>query len=101
MLIAKIHKQREKSVLAVCDEELLGKKFTEGRLQLDLTSNFYAGEQMSEEMFKQEAAAFDILNMVGERVIALAKEMGLVEEEHVVVIQNIPHAQCISLNPVP
>lgn len=44
-MIVKMHKtQDNRIVLAVCDNDLLDKKFEEGKMQLDLTSYFYKGE---------------------------------------------------------
>jgi len=48
-MIVKIHKSRERKILAVCDNELFGKKFEEGKLRLDLSSEFYDGEEVQEK----------------------------------------------------
>ena len=48
-LIVKAHTAKEGIIVAVCDPDILGKKFETDRLQLDLTSSFYKGELMSEE----------------------------------------------------
>ncbi len=40
-MIVNIHKTSDgRRIIAVCDSELIGKKFEEHNLQLDLTSNF-------------------------------------------------------------
>ena len=45
-MIVKIHKMPDgRSVIAVCDSNLLGKKFEEKNLQLDLTADFYKGSE--------------------------------------------------------
>ena len=52
--IVKLHKSPEgKTILAVCDAEIAGKYFEEGDLQLDLSSNFYKGEEMAEPRIKE------------------------------------------------
>ena len=38
-----------RDVVAICDKELIGKKFYEGKFQLDVKENFYKGEEMDEE----------------------------------------------------
>jgi hypothetical protein len=43
-MILKEHKSHDgKCVIALCDDDILGKKFEENGLQLDLTSSFYKG----------------------------------------------------------
>ena len=44
-MIVKIHKRDDRTILAVCDSDLIGRTFTEGERQLDLSSDFYKGEE--------------------------------------------------------
>jgi hypothetical protein len=51
-MIAKIHKTFDgRNVLAVCDSDLLGKKFEEKDLQIDLNSDFYKGKKKKKKKF--------------------------------------------------
>ena len=100
MLIVKIHEAQGKRVAAVCDSELIGKRFTQNKLQLDLSSKFYAGEEMKEESFESMVESFDVINMVGERVIAIAIKQGLIKEKDIIRISGIPHAQVLNLDPI-
>lgn len=85
-----------RDVVAVCDSDILGKKFEEGNFQLDLKENFYGGDEFSDEeasiviqrMIREDAT----FNIVGKKSIELAKELGLVKEEGVKEIQGIPFA---------
>ena len=91
MLIVKIHKTPDKRmILAVCDKELIGKKFEQEGLQLDLNSDFYKGEEKTEEeilnLFKQAY----IINLVGKKSIMLGSKQGIIKE--VIKIKEIPHA---------
>ena len=52
-MIVKKHSQNNKLVLAICDEDLLGKTIEENDLILDLKSDFYRGEEMNETELKQ------------------------------------------------
>ena len=45
-MIVKIHNNEGRLILAICDKDILGKKFVEEKKQLDLSSGFYKGEQM-------------------------------------------------------
>ena len=95
-MIVKIHKTQDgKKIVAVCDEELIGKKFKEKSIQLDLSSNFYKGEKKSEEEIIKMFDDAYIVNMVGKNAINLGKKVGIVLENNIIYVQKIPHAQAI------
>ena len=83
-------------VVAVCDSELLGKRFEEGNFQLHVKENFYGGEEMSEEEtieflrhMAQEDATF---NIVGENSVRAALEAGVIHEKSVGSVQGVQFA---------
>ena len=95
MIIAKLHQNQEgQKILALCDKDLLGKKFEQGKLQLDLTSDFYQGEEKSEEEIKELVKEVYIINLVGKESLQLIEDLNL-SPEKVITIQNIPHAQIV------
>ena len=53
------------------------------------------GKEMTKEEFLDLLPACDMLNLAGEEIISLAKGLGLVEDENIITIANIPHAQCV------
>ena len=82
-------------ILAICDPELLGKKFTQDDFQLDLTGDFYNGEEKSEEELKELLKDAYIINAVGKKCIDYLLKNNLIEKEKIITIDNIPHAQCV------
>ncbi|MDD5700162.1 MAG: DUF424 family protein [Candidatus Nanoarchaeia archaeon] len=83
-------------VVAVCDSELLGKRFEEGNFQLNVKESFYKGEEKSEEetieflrRMAQEDATF---NIVGEESIKAALEAGVINESQVGRVQGVQFA---------
>ena len=96
-MIVKSHKRENKILLSVCDDDLLGKKFTEGEKQLDLTSEFYAGEQVTKTEASDLMRNVDYLNIVGKKSVQLAIDEELIEEENVIFIDGIPSAQAVIL----
>ena len=44
-MFVKIHKSY-RTVVAICDSNLVGKKFEEGKRQLDVKESFYRGEEI-------------------------------------------------------
>ncbi len=91
-----------RTVVAICDKELIGKQFEEGKKQLDVKESFYKGEQgkiMSPEEIKeilkiwiQEDATF---NIVGDKSTNLAIQEKIVDEEGIGYIDNIPYAMIL------
>jgi len=85
----------EGKVLAVCDEELLGNVYEEGKRVLDLKSysNFYKGKITEEPEVKREMKNAKSLNLVGKNTISCAKEMNLVGGDDSIIIGGVPHVQ--------
>lgn len=88
-----------RDVVAICDSELLGKKFEENNLQLEVKENFYKGkegdrvsekeaEKIIDNMVKEDAT----FNIVGEKSIALALKKGIITDDGIKTIQGIPCA---------
>lgn len=94
-MIVKVHKKDEKTVVAVCDTDLLGKKFVQGPLQLDLTSDFYKGEEMDEKEAGDLVRNADIVNLVGKTSVKLGIQEGIIEEDRVLEVDGIPHAEAV------
>jgi hypothetical protein len=89
----KIH-QSYRSVIALCDAELIGKKFEEGKKQLYCRGSFFKGRKVSkEEAIKilqkqiQEDATF---NIVGERSIQTAMKANIISKNSIGKVDNIP-----------
>ena len=85
-----------RDVVAVCDKELLGKKFEEGIRQLDVKENFYKGEEVSEnealETMQKFAAEDATFNIVGHKAVATAIRAEIIEPESVSHVARIPFA---------
>ena len=94
-MFVKIHKSY-RDVIAICDEDLLGKIFYEGKFQLDVKESFYKGEKKDKEQIteilrhgKAEDATF---NIVGRNSINLALQQGIIAQEGIKTIQGVPFA---------
>ena len=94
-MYTKIHKSYRK-VVAICDSELLGKKFEEGNMQLDVRENFYNGEEIDEgkagDILRDLASDDATFNIVGEKAIKAAIEAGLISTESIIRVRGIPFA---------
>ena len=93
----KKHITKDKIIFAICDEDLIGKKFSEGDLILDVSKGFYKGEKKSEKELKGIIKKFENVNFVGVKTIKFALKLGILNEERIIVIEGIPHAQIIQI----
>jgi hypothetical protein len=90
-------KSQGETVVAVCDCELLGKCFREGKLILEVKREFYEGSLASVKDALKVIETSTIANIVGQRIVSEAIKAGLVCEESVIRISGVPHAQMIVL----
>ena len=93
MISIKIH-QSYRTVVAICDLDLIGKKFEEGIRQLDLRENFYKDQELDKEeavkIIKYQSNEDATFNIVGKESIDASIEAGLITKDHVDFIDNIP-----------
>lgn len=94
MLVKIIHSYRD--TVVVCDSDLIGKKFEEGKFQLNIKESFFLGKEVNEEQaikvmwsMSKEDATF---NIVGKDSIKAALKAEIIKEEGVREIQGIPFA---------
>jgi len=83
-------------VVAVCDKDVFGRKLKEGDRVLDVSGDFFTGDEMSLDEVREEivrcAGEDATFNFVGARSVGIAKELGLVKDEGVVEIDGVPFA---------
>ncbi|MBS3070896.1 DUF424 family protein [Candidatus Pacearchaeota archaeon] len=86
-----------RDIVAVCDEDLLGKKFYEGNFQLDIKESFFNGKDSLElneeklvEFLKQMSVEDATFNIVGENSIKSAIKAGIISENQVRKISGTP-----------
>ena len=89
--IVKIHQGPHGNVLVVSDQNILGEKFSEGKLQLDLTKEFYQGEEMESTQVKKASKSAYILHLTGENSLNLFSD--LIDKNRILIVQKIPHAE--------
>lgn len=77
-------------VLAACDEDLVGKKFEENELVLNVSKSFYMGELVGEQELSGMLAEAENINLVGEQTINIAKRNNLVGK--IGRIKGVPYA---------
>ncbi len=89
----KIHKAGpDREVVALCDKELIGKKLSEGNIEINVSEKFYKGEELPENEIEEILRNAKNVNILGKKSIAFAIKLGIISQENIIVIQGVPHA---------
>ena len=96
-MFVKIHKSVDRHIVAICDEDLIGKEISEGDLNLNITERFYKGDKLSKEKIIEIMKNSINLNIVGKNSIKLALDNNIIEKDSIIEIDKIPHAQVYQL----
>lgn len=95
LLLVKIHTSYRK-IVAVCDAELLGKRFEQGKMQLEVRKEFYGGERKTErevvKLLQEEEREDATFNLVGTKAVNAGIKAGVINKEGVLRIRGIPNA---------
>ena len=94
-MYVRLHKSGNDTILAACDEDILGKTFRGDGAKITVSESFYKGESIGPEAFVERMKSVSIMNLVGDEVIALAIAEGHVDEDNVMVIGGVKHAQVV------
>ena len=89
-----MQENREETVVAVCDEDLLGKEFD----FFKISPHFFEGELIDIDKVINELEKATIANIVGKEIISNLIEKGILEKENVKETNGVPHAQIYILN---
>jgi len=92
-----VFRSREGTVIAVCDDDLLGNTFREGKLKLEVKEGFYGGRRSSMAEAMEAVGAADVANLVGSRTVSAAIEKGYADPQAVIRIGGVPHLQIVRL----
>ena len=84
-------------VVAVCDEEILGKTLEGGRVPFKVSEGFYRGTlgEVDEAIAAMKQAT--ICNLVGKAIVEAAIDCNMVHERAVIYFGDVPHAQIVKL----
>ena len=100
MIFLKIHADAidpSRIIISICDSDLIGKKFEEGKRQLNVSERFYKGEIKTEYEITEILKNAPNINILGKQSIALDLKLNIIVKENIIKIQGIPHAQSLFL----
>lgn len=91
-----VFKQGKNVLLAICDENILGKTFSEGELEITITE-FYKGKNCDAVAAIKLAKKATIINAVGKDIINILIEKKFVDASSIMKIGETLHAQVVSM----
>jgi uncharacterized protein len=94
-MLIKIHKAY-RTIVALCDSDLIGKTFEEGIRQIEVHPNFFKGDEKNKEEIlellrdlEKEDATF---NIVGKESVECAIIAGVISKDGILDIGGVPVA---------
>jgi len=97
-MLVKIIKSH-RGIVIICDNDLIGKKFSKEQFQLDVKENFFKGEEKTKqetiEIIKNMAKENATFNIVGKESIKTALETGIIDKEGIKIIQGVPFSMVL------
>ena len=84
-------------IVAVCDRELINTTISHDKLTVKITEDFYGSCPATEQEIRDALKSAGNINLMGERAVGIAIELGLITKSGCILIGNVPHAQIYSL----
>jgi hypothetical protein len=98
-VVMRVHRIRAEIVVAACDEELIGADLPlgTGPRTVKISPHFYGDRRVRREELVWAIQHGTIVNLLGERVCAIAQEEGLLAPGNTGRLGGVPHAEIFSL----
>ena len=84
-------------MIAAADESIVGELFEEGEVRVDVDEEFYGTTTAPREEVIERLRTASIANLVGEDAVEAGIEAEIIEEENVLRVSGVPHAQMVRL----
>jgi hypothetical protein len=97
MFWCKIFLTKEELVVAICDEELIGKEIGTKKLKVKVSKNFYGDRLTDDKVALKLMKRATICNLMGKEIVEIAKKNGFIAEENIILINGVPHAQFVKI----
>jgi hypothetical protein len=99
-IVMRVHKVRAEFVVAACDAELIGQELpvgTSGRT-VAITAHFYGERTVSAEELVWALQRATTANLLGPRVLEIAKQGGFVAPDGTGTLGGVPHAEIFAMS---
>lgn len=91
-MLVKLHISGGKKIVSIADKNILGKEFEDGEKYLNVSKNFYGGEDMDEEETIKALNGASSINIVGKESIKFALDSKLIKKDNVMKVNGVPYA---------
>lgn len=95
MFSYKIFKTPKDTLVAVCDKNILGKKF-ENEIIFEINEDFYGGNDCGEDELREILKDATIINAIGNKIIDFLVKEKLVNKKGIIKIGDVSHAQVVT-----
>jgi hypothetical protein len=93
----KSYQQGAQTLVAVCDCDILGMKFAEGHLRLEVSPSFFGADSASAAEVEAALSQATMANFVGRKTVEHAISLGYVEKDSVLSINGVLYAQMVRM----
>jgi hypothetical protein len=95
----RIHQTEAGKVVAVCDEDLVGKVLDDGKAYMDLDRYraFYVGAKADADAVKGALKGFVSANLVGKDAVKAALVAGVASKDDIMYIKKTPYIQIYNI----
>ena len=90
MFYARLINHNNTRLLNICDHELVDKTLHDGETKIKINPNYYAERDVDEHEAKNLLTKCNSINMVGEKTVSLAINLGIGSEKSIRRIEGIP-----------
>jgi len=91
----KVHNVDSKTIVTVCDKDLLGKEFREGDIVLKVEEPFYGGKLADLEEVINAILSADIVVLTGSKLIEELSKRGLIPKDFALRVGDQLHIQIV------
>ncbi len=96
-MYCKSHSVGSDSVLACCDEEILGKTLEDNDLRVNVSEAYYMGKKVGEGEMAWMLREASSINLLGRKSVGVALKEGLITERDVIRLCGVEHAVIVRL----
>ncbi len=98
-VVMRIHRVRAEVVVAACDRELIGRELSVGEngRTVQVSGHFYGEREVSVEELLWALERATVANLLGERVLGIAREHGHIGTEATASLGGVPHAEIVAM----
>jgi hypothetical protein len=87
---AKVVNYQRSRMLNICDIDLVGRTLVESDLKMNITKSYFAERIVEEKEAEKLLRNSSIINMAGEKIIALSVKIGIGSSKGIKKIDGVP-----------